>query len=277
MAPKVFSFGSEPFDPSHRYVTSWLFSPWILFGVRALLSLYAFVTSFFHLGWICQHVQLGGCEAASREFSYFTVLTFWALAFYFLVSAIHTGTYAMSGRALLDIFPRPLQALHSLYYTTICVFPLIVTVVYWGILFTEPFDNSFSWWSNVSRHAMNMSFALFEIIFTRTSLPPWIHILWLIIILALYLALAYLTRATRGFYVYPFLDPSKGGRRLAGYVCGITISCVIFFLLVRGLIWVRTWVAETKLGMTGKFSSHDGTTKPHDPESTPKMEQSQQH
>lgn len=104
MAPKMFSFGSDPFDPSHRFVTSWLFSPWILFALRASLvsrislasavgetplsrsppltvlpaqSLYAFVTSFFHLGWLCQHGEFGGCEAASREFSYFTVLTFW--------------------------------------------------------------------------------------------------------------------------------------------------------------------------------------------------------
>ncbi|KAL8417796.1 hypothetical protein RB594_001430 [Gaeumannomyces avenae] len=304
MAPKVFSLGSEPFDPSHRFVTSWLFSPWVLFGLRALLvslislplardgpsmsiavanssllfyvvqSLYAFVTSFVSLGWLCGHES---CESASREFSYFTVITYWGLAFYFLVSAIHTATYAKSGRPLLDVFPRPLQAVHSLFYTTICVFPLIVTVVYWGILFTRPFDDTFSWWSNVSRHAMNAGFALFEVIFPRTALPPWIHILWLLVVLCLYLALAYLTHATRGFYVYPFLDPSKGSGRLAGYVCGIAVSCVVFFLLVRGLIWVRTWASETKFGMSGKFSAHDGVTGTSDPESATKIEQSHQH
>jgi hypothetical protein len=33
----VFSFGTDVFDPSHRFETSWLLTPWVLFGFRALI------------------------------------------------------------------------------------------------------------------------------------------------------------------------------------------------------------------------------------------------
>lgn len=61
----------------------------------------------------------------------------------------------------------------------------------------------------------------------------------LILILALYLALAYVTYATQGFYPYAFLDPKYGGGRLAGFIIGIAAACAVIFLVVWGLIWVR--------------------------------------
>lgn len=33
----AFSFGTTPFDPTHRFETSWLVSPYVLFAIRALL------------------------------------------------------------------------------------------------------------------------------------------------------------------------------------------------------------------------------------------------
>ncbi|ELQ36574.1 hypothetical protein OOU_Y34scaffold00654g30 [Pyricularia oryzae Y34] len=218
-------------------------------------GLYALTTQFVSIG---TQVALGQSADATAEFSYFTVLTYWGIAFYLLVSAVHTATYAATGRPLLARFPRSLQALHSLYYTTVSVYPFIVTIVYWGVLYVGPwFNTTFSAWSNVSRHAMNSGFALFEILVARTDLPPWIHLFWLIIILCLYLALAYVTHATKGFYVYPFLDPAGGAGKLAAYICGIAVGCIVIFLLVLGLIWLRKWVTERKLGMRGKLSSRD--------------------
>lgn len=63
--------------------------------------------------------------------------------------------------------------------------------------------------------------------------------LLLVILLALYLALAYVTHATQGFYPYAFLDPSYGRGRLAGYIIGIAAACVVIFLIVWGLVWIR--------------------------------------
>jgi len=36
MAGKPFSFGTDIWDPTHRFETSWLLSPWVLFFIRAL-------------------------------------------------------------------------------------------------------------------------------------------------------------------------------------------------------------------------------------------------
>ncbi|KAI0178571.1 hypothetical protein GGR52DRAFT_532654 [Hypoxylon sp. FL1284] len=269
--PRAFSLGAGPWDPSHRFETSWLLGPYTLFAVRAIISLYAFVTLIFNLGYECAHVDLGGCVAARKNFSFFTVLTYWGIAFYFLVAAIHTFTYARYAVALLDRLPRLLQALHAVFFTTVTTYPFLVTIVYWAILYdygSAWFPTEYDAWSNISQHAFNSIFALFEIIVSRVAPPPWIHALWLIVVLALYLALAYLTRATKGFYVYPFLDPTKAHSLVAAYVLGIGIATLIIFGIVKGALWVRCWVTEVKMGWEGKFTAprtQEVELEAHDP------------
>ncbi|KAM0441217.1 hypothetical protein ACHAPT_000523 [Fusarium lateritium] len=258
MAPKnPFRFGEGLWDPSNRFETSWLLNPWLLFACRALISVYAFVTRFFIIGWTCTHSSLGGCTEVRHSFSYFTILTYWGIAFYFAVAALHTLTYALRARPLLDSLPRPLQALHALFYSTIVTYPFLVTIVYWVVLYKGVwFTVTFSAWSNVSQHGLNSLFALFEILVPRTNPPEWVHIPWLILILALYLALAYITQATEGFYVYNFLDHNEVGGRgiVAAYIIGIAVGIVVIFCIVWCVIWFRRWVTETKLGLDGKFA-----------------------
>ncbi|KAG5992852.1 hypothetical protein E4U54_003538, partial [Claviceps lovelessii] len=249
-------------------------------------SLYSFTTLFFIIGYTCANAEFGGCAAVGRSFSYFTVLTYWGLAFYFAVSAVHTLSYARrrnqsqsrsqsesqresqsesQGQStqsapppscLLDSFPRLLQALHSLFYTTVVTLPLLVTIVYWAILYKGVwFAYEFDAWHNLSQHAFNSAFALFEIVFTRAEEPPWVHMLWLVVLLLGYLGVAYLTAATQGWYTYSFLDRRVGGTgHVARYVLGIAIGGVFVFALVRSLIWLRRWVTEVKLGMGGEYA-----------------------
>jgi len=193
--------------------------------------------------------------AARESFSYFTVLTYWGISFYFAVAAFYTFQYAKHGAPLVNRLPRPLQALYHLYYTTITCYPFLVTIIYWGVLFGGTwFKLEFDAFSNISQHALNSVFALFEIIFPRTNPPPFIHMLWLIIVLAMYCGLAYLTRAADGYYVYSFLDPSGGhSGRVAGYIAALAIAQIIILCLVKLAIWARRWVTESKLGMMGKF------------------------
>jgi hypothetical protein len=130
-------------------------------------------------------------------------------------------------------------------------------VVFWAILFSG-FDSTYSAWSNISEHAFNSAYALVEIILTRTEPRPWIHIVPIIILLALYLGLAFLTYATQHFYVYDFLDNHKNSPGVvAGYIMGILVGSIIIFVIVRYAIWLRVWVTETKLGKTGVFSPKD--------------------
>ncbi|KAG6003040.1 hypothetical protein E4U21_002429 [Claviceps maximensis] len=269
----VFSLGTNRWDPTHRFETSWLFSPWVLFGIRLLISLYSFTTLFVIIGYTCANASFGGCATVRRSFSYFTVLTYWGLAFYFAVSAAHTLSYArargqQSARAsssptcLLDTLPRALQALHSLFYTTVTTLPLLVTIVYWAVLYKGLwFDSEFDAWHNLSQHALNSGFALFEIALTRVEEPPWVHVLWLLCILLGYLCVAYLTVATQGWYTYSFLDHSVlGGRAyVAGYVVGIAVGVVVVFGVVRGLICLRRWATEVKLGMGAEYVAEGAT------------------
>ncbi|KAK4132531.1 hypothetical protein BT67DRAFT_443728 [Trichocladium antarcticum] len=258
MAGQPFRFGTDVWDPSHRFETSWLLSPWLLSFCRALISLYIFATLVFVLVWQCIHDD-EHCTASQNQFSYFTSLTFWGLGFYHLAAATHTFTYARSGVALLDRFPRPLQALHSAFYTTVVVFPFIVTAVYWGRLYSGAwFADMYGGWSNVSQHGLNSAFALFEILIPRTDPPPPVHMLWLIILLAMYLALAYVTEASKGFYPYDFLDPGRQGGLVAAYVFGIALGCIVVFGLAWAAVWLRKYITETKLGKDGKFGSGAG-------------------
>ncbi|GAP88724.1 hypothetical protein SAMD00023353_1201390 [Rosellinia necatrix] len=253
-----FAFGTDLWDPSHRFETSWLVSPYVLFVIRALLSLYAFTTLLFNIGYNCARPSQGGCATSRAAFSYFTVLSYWGLAFYFLAASAHTLSYAARGRPWLDRFPRPLQALHALFYSTATTFPFLVVVVFWALLSSPAtLATPYSAWSNVSQHALNAAFALVEIALPRTRPQPWAHLPFLVGLLALYLALAYLTHATKGFYTYSFLDPALQGPLVAAYVFGIAVGICVVFALARGLVWLRCWVTEEKLGLDGVFAHHD--------------------
>ncbi|KAJ2892029.1 hypothetical protein MKZ38_010418 [Zalerion maritima] len=258
-----FSLHTDLWDPSNRFETSWCIPPYALAIIRGSFSLYIFTTLLFIIGWECAHDDpnddtLNGCSGAGDNFSYFTTLTYWGLAFYFAFSAVHTFTYARYGKPLLERWPRALKAMHSCFYTTITTYPFIVTAVYWALLFDGAwFPTEFKAWTNISQHAMNSGFAFFEIAMTRTDVYPWAHIFWLVIVLALYLGLAYVTLATKGFYTYSFLDPEdsdKGQKGVAAYIIGILVGIIVLYHLIKGIIWVRRWLTERVCGFEGRFA-----------------------
>lgn len=98
----------------------------------------------------------------------------------------------------------------------------------------------------------NTFFCLVEVFLPATNPPPFLHVVGLIVILLLYLGLAYLTHATQGFYVYNFLDPDTGAGKVTGYCFGIFAAIVVIFFVVWGLIWVRRRVTRQ-----GKRSRRD--------------------
>ncbi|KAJ6260753.1 hypothetical protein Dda_4982 [Drechslerella dactyloides] len=271
----------SPAHPLSRFFTSWLLPTPVFLAYRAFLCLYAVLV-------IIISNSLTPDDAGSR-FSYFTWLTFWGITCYLIVSTAHTFSYWRYGRAWLEDWPKPLQFLHVLYYSTIVVLPWTVTAVYWAVLF-DKFDSEYQAWSNVrmhashsfvlaipnraicmlsvanmylcdmqiSVHALNAVIAFLEIVVPRSEPLPWMHIPLFMPILGGYLAIAYITKATQGFYTYSFLDPKRSGSGVtAAYCIGILIGTVLLFSIVKGLIWVRMWATERKLGMMGKFSERD--------------------
>lgn len=139
----------DDFGIARRYLTSWLIPPIGLALVRAFVSLYCFATLFFILVWQGTH----GSEVENRrELCDFTNLSFWGIAIYNLVAAVHTLVYARAGKASLEHWPRPLRALHSLFYSTIVTFPHLVTIVFWIFIYRGVLPDSFTRFVNVSFH-----------------------------------------------------------------------------------------------------------------------------
>jgi len=247
------------FDSDFKLVSSYLFSPLSLAMLRLLIALFTIVTLIFSLVWGAVKTN-----EAKSFFSYFTNLTFIGLCAYFFASGVQTVSYFLNVKKghheyWLQTWPHFLQYLHTLLLTTIVSFPIIVTIVYWVLLASaESFATPFSSFSNVTKHALNSVFALFEIFFTNIGPLPWVQLPITILLLLGYLGVAYITHATQGFYTYSFLDPKKQGKRLAGYIVGIAVGQVIVFLIVRGIILLRERLTRRRLKNTS-----DGASRPN--------------
>ena len=117
--------------PSKSFTTSPLLPPVALAITRALFALYIFTIIFTSIG-----VEVGehAPSLAGSQITYFTVLTYWGLGFYFLVSAAHGAVYVGRGRCLLAVWEmeggwwtRGLVVAHTWLYASVVVFPLVVT------------------------------------------------------------------------------------------------------------------------------------------------------
>lgn len=204
-ASRIYTTLAPSTSPSSltRYSTSWLLPPLYLFLLRALIALWASITIFVALA-------LEGPSGTRRSFSYFTILGYWGIAFYTLFAAYHTLSYHLkgqSGGSTLHSWPKALVYAHQALHASVLVFPIVVTIVFWGVLSEGALSSRFSTWANVSEHALNSVIAVMEMLLTRADPLQWVLLLPLVVVLALYLGLAYLTHATEGFYVYAFLDP----------------------------------------------------------------------
>jgi len=248
----------SPFDPSNRFESSYILNTYLLAGCRLVISLYCFVTLIFRLAYSAH-----SGEDPGESFSFFTNITYWGLAFYFLFAGYHTFQYARYGQAPLQKWPKILQFLHSLYYSTIVLFPFLVTAVYWTLLRPSGwFTVVYEAWSNISVHALNALWAGFEIFLTRAGPMPWIHLPFLILFLAGYLGVAYITKATQGFYTYTFLDPKEDGSGMvAAYVGGIAVGICLLFAVVAGVNWVKVWFFEKVVGIDESQFVHGGSRR----------------
>ncbi|KAI6121281.1 hypothetical protein F5141DRAFT_1089148 [Pisolithus sp. B1] len=295
------SFGvSTPFDPSFALVTSPLpfLPPSVLGAVRALLAVYTLLAIIVILGF-----DAAVYDSGPSYLSYFTSLSYIGLCAYFWASGVQTIAFARTVRDLRSVqddtsadqrgqketgrdvrvehveterricyplqkWPRPLQLMHVLLYTSIVVYPIIVTIVFWALLSSpQTLEGTFNAWSNISRHILNSVFAIFEITCTNVSPPPWSHLGPVFIVLALYLGVAYITRATQGFYTYSFLDPGSHPGLVAAYVFGIAVGYCIVFAVVKGVITLRCWLSRRRWG------SEADTGRPGEPEALDEWEE----
>ncbi|KZP21846.1 hypothetical protein FIBSPDRAFT_739925, partial [Athelia psychrophila] len=165
------------------------------------------------------------------------------LVSYNCASACQTSvcTLRRNGTFPLQRWPCILQLMRILFYSTIATFvPIIVILVFWALLPSpSTFAATFSGWSNIAQHAMNSLFALFEILSTNVRPTLWVHIVFLEVFLAYYLGVAYITKATEGFYTYGFLDPHARHALLAAYIAAIGSGGALVLAVVKALVKLR--------------------------------------
>lgn len=137
---------TENFDPACKLVTSPLFSPLVLAGFRLLIALYTLITLCITVAFASEdgagdryvvfvfiyglHMLIDGPRLVlvrSSYFSYFTHLSYIGLCSWFWASGIQTlifGIRAGSGNRAypLQTWPRILQFLHMLLFSTIIVY-----------------------------------------------------------------------------------------------------------------------------------------------------------
>jgi hypothetical protein len=240
------------FDPSHKFVTSpFIRSPLTLALVRGGVALYTVVVLLVTLVWTAVKLHTG-----RSYFSYFTYLAYIGLCAYYWASSAQTVAYAIGWRKSgagagypLQRWPKVMQALHIILRATVVTFAILVTIVFWALLASSStFSTPYLAWSEVSIHALNTVFALFEIGFTNSPSAPWLTLPFCILALAGYLGVAYITHLTQGFYTYPFLNPTIQGPKLAGYIIGIAVAEIIIFCLIKGIeTWRERWAVRRGL------------------------------
>jgi hypothetical protein len=260
---KIFSYqtwGVDPengFDQEKTFVRSHFVSPLVLASIRAVLSIYSFTTIVTCYAWLAnktatiglKDVNIGSYKiqqseaAIGQSFSFFTYLTFWSLGFYFLASSVHTFVYAFRQRTWLANWPKPFQLAHSLYYSSVTSFPFLVTIVFWGTMNSGWPAGRFEQWINISVHGLNSVFAITEIVLSATAPPPITHLSIVLLVLSVYLGLAYLTHYTQSFYVYEWMNPAHGTTSIVLHVAGYAGAMIIIFLVVRYAIIARNLLA----------------------------------
>ncbi|EOD47320.1 putative alpha beta hydrolase fold-1 protein [Neofusicoccum parvum UCRNP2] len=140
---------SPSFDPTHRFTTSSLLSPLSLGLARALIATYGVTTIIVSLA--LRHQSSAAQPSPAQSFSYFSTITWWGITSYHAFAALHTLAYARTGRAPLERWWAGLQVAHSVLWSTIAVFPLLVTVIFWGVQYKPGrLDSRLGAWSDVS-------------------------------------------------------------------------------------------------------------------------------
>ncbi|KAJ7029721.1 hypothetical protein C8F04DRAFT_1043107 [Mycena alexandri] len=227
----------DPFDPRHNLVTSSFFSPGVLAAIRLSMACYTFVTLGFTIVW-----GIVVTKDAAGFFSYFTHLTYCGLCGYLFAAGIQTALYARRGQKAypLQRWAKPWRFLHMALLSTITAFPILVSIVFWGVIAdASTFDNRFDAWNAISVHLLNSVFALFEILLTNTPASAWILLPFGILLLSGYVGIIYITYATQGFYAYTFMNPDGHPGRLALHILGVGLAECVVFTIVHGLVVAR--------------------------------------
>ncbi|KAK3819544.1 MAG: hypothetical protein J3Q66DRAFT_159532 [Benniella sp.] len=215
----------DHFEPD-RIVTSNIVRPKTLAILRGILCTYSLIVV----------VSLWAtASSATTYLSFFTNLTYLGLTFYLMCTTLWSIGYLRQPsheRAQWLKNRSPWWGrIHWLLYSTVVTFHFIVPVVFWTLLSNGGIRSALGNWQNISVHALDGAFAIFELVFNRHMLEP-IHSFVVAGVMVLYMLLTFVVHATEDRWVYPFLDWDQGAI-CAAYYIGIAIGLfVVFFVLL---------------------------------------------
>lgn len=149
-----------------------------------------------------------------------------------------------------------------MFYSSITTFPLLVTAVFWGTMNSGWPDGRFEQWVIVSVHGLNSFFALTEIVLPATAPLPFTHLAAALAVMSLYLALAYMTRYTQGWYVYEWLNPVHGNASIILHMLWYAVGMVIIFFLVHGAMKAPLYL-RSKFGQGRSHSESNRQPETH--------------
>ncbi|KAG0257888.1 hypothetical protein BG011_003702 [Mortierella polycephala] len=223
----------DRFEPD-RIVTSNLVHPITLAILRGILCVYALIVIISV--WATS-------KSIDGYLKYFTNLTYFGLVTY-LVPAEQREQWLKRGSPWWGW-------LHWLLYTTVVTYHIVVPLVYWTMLNVSGSSaDTVEVWQNVSVHALDGVFAVFELIFNRHFLQP-IHSFVVAGVMVLYMLLTFLAYADKGTWVYPFLDWSQGAICVA-YYFGIAIGLFIIFFILLALHRIRNRLLARRCAVVNK-------------------------
>lgn len=246
------SFGvTTPFDPDKTFVTSPFTAPSALCINRGIRATYTMTIALVSL-------VVSACDGTfTIWFTDFAKYSYVSASFYFVFSFYHTLIYWRTGRYPLASWPRIFQLLHSILYSSIGVFPGIMTVIYWTIQAdSSTFATPLNIWLNVSLHLASTVFIFTEILSNSIrplSLP---HVVVLELCFLLYLPIVYICAATLGFYPFTSLDPSTPSL-LAGSILSMIAAIAAMFIILQGLASSKLYILRSNDKPAGKLSKKD--------------------
>ncbi|KAF9190263.1 hypothetical protein BGZ51_008794 [Haplosporangium sp. Z 767] len=234
------------FEPD-RIVTSNLVRPITLAILRGFLCLYTLIVIISV--WVT-------AKSIDGYLKYFTNLTYFGLTTY-LVGSPWWGW------------------LHWLLYTTVVTYHIVVPLVYWTMLNVGGSDATpIVIWQNVSVHALDGVFVIFELIFNRHFLQP-VHSFVVTGVMILYMFLTFLAYADKGTWVYPFLNWSQGAI-CAAYYLGIAVGLLIIFFILLALHRLRNRLLARRCAVVNKNEPLEAFQSSHQDQRDQRDQQEQQ-
>ncbi|KAI7865542.1 hypothetical protein BDF14DRAFT_1824621 [Spinellus fusiger] len=234
-------FGVDRFVPEHAVTSNWVSSKTLLW-IRFPLLLYSTIIIWTDLGVSASN---GG---GSQFFGYFTTLTYVGLHAYLVTTFVHHVRYLRTSPPRPSSFLDQWAGLNYLYvwlYHTIVTFNIVTPVVYWSLLVGTMLEDrtatTVSWWLTGSVHAASFFMMITDVIFNRMRLQINM-ILPVLGTVVLFMFQAFIIHATTGWWVYPFLDWSRGAFTAVWYILVAAIVVVAFFLQM-GIHYVRDRIA----------------------------------